>query len=402
MIRLIAFLLSLFLFLACSQKTNSLFISNSDGLIKQELIAKPDCNDPLSYAPDTFTNMKYIRVCVHILDDTKNSANFSLEEGKKFMYYLIKDANSKLSENRKMNLPEGNTTEALDPGYRYKVVPATNQPGDDGYYKHQDDELAYFVGKGRDRNNYSTDVIKKYQIGQDSIINIFVLPHHPDSVKSKTYKPLGGGIALGTALKMSGLYNNDRKSWSYSTLLNHEIGHILGLSHSWIRNDRCDDTPQHPNCWDHNSPACKGTLASNNMMDYNNSQMAITPCQLGIIHKGLSKQNARNRKLLINDWCTLDDSKEININSTIQWTGARDINHNIVIQEGGTLELNCRLSMAAGSSIKVMPKGKLILNNTRLHNDCNYNWDGIEVVSVGKESGEVISYGDPIIENVTN
>jgi len=385
---------------ACSKKLTSSFIKDAATLTELPSTEKFNCNEQLNYTPDAFSEMKYVRVCVHFLDDSTGKCNFSLDEGRKFMGFLINNANKRLGENKKMNLPVGNNTPVLDPGYRYKIVPATDDPNDDGFYKHLDNDLAYFVGKGKNRNNYSKDVIKKYQIKEDSIINIFVLPHHPDSVKSKTYKPLGGGIAIGTSLKMSGLYENDRKPWSYATLLNHEIGHIFGLSHSWIKHDRCDDTPTHPNCWDKNSkPPCDGTH-SNNMMDYNNSQMAITPCQLGIVHKGMSKLESRNRKLVIRDWCELDRSKTISISDHVVWNGQRDVKNNIIIQNGASLTIACRLSMPAGSTIRVMPKAQLILNQALVHNDCEQSWKGIELMKQGKSEGQIISYGSTEIRNV--
>ena len=56
----------------------------------------------------------------------------------------------------------------------------------------------------------------------------------------------------------------------------HELGHSLGLLHTWNQDDGCDDTPRNAGCW--------GDTCSNNMMDYNASQSALTACQLGIIH----------------------------------------------------------------------------------------------------------------------
>ena len=393
-------LFSLIYFGSCAPKLEVERIRSADQLTSYSLQEKiRHCNDQLNYAPDEWTTMKYIRINVHFVDDASGTKNFTKEEGKKFMWTLINNANKRLGDNQKMNLPVGNETPNLPTQYRYKIHPQPNDPEDDGFYVHYDDDLYYFINKGKYKNNYSRKVINKYNIGGDSIVNIFVLPHHPDSVKSKTYKPHGTGIALGSSLKMSGLYENQEKPWAFATLLNHEVGHILGLSHSWVTNDRCQDTPKHPNCWDSNgAPPCNGAH-SNNMMDYNNSQMSITPCQLGIIHKGFNKLKHKNRKVVQEDWCTFDPDSEILIDREVEWLGARDINKTIVISKTGSLKIGCRLSMAEDSKIVVEPGGVLILEECLLHNDCGYQWEGIEVQKLGDKYGEVKAYGEVTIEN---
>lgn len=396
MLRIICFITAMF-FLSCSPKLNSITLDKLDSVTAFEMEAMHNCNEALYYTPDSLTRIKYIRVNVHFMYDDQGQNNFTIEEGRQYMWSLINNANKRLLENEKMNLPPGNDTPVIPAAYQYRLH---KNDGMDAYYTHKDSELYYYVNKGKYRNNYNRDIIDKYAIGEDSIINIFVMPHHPDSVATPGYKATGTGIALGTSLKMAGLYDNDAPFWSFATLLNHEVGHILGLGHSWLKYDRCEDTPPHPNCWDNNgAPPCD-SLFSNNMMDYNASQMAITPCQLGLIHKGFNKPGSKNRKLVIRDWCDADYNRDIIIDKDTHWQGARDNVHNITVRSGVEFHIYCRLSMAAGTKITLEPGARLYLHDALIHNDCGLSWHGIIVQERKDQKAVVLASDKSRIENI--
>ena len=358
------------------------------------------CNDPLAYVPDEHTIDQVVRINVHFMCSEDNEVGFKDKKGREYMYYLIKNANKRLRENHKMELPVNNKTPNLQPQYQYRLT-GDQKEKEDGYYWHNDDELYYFINKGKNRNNYSRDVIEKYENGGDSILNIFVMPHHPDSVISKSYKPFGTGIALGNSLKIAGLVEHPEKPWEYATLLNHEVGHIFGLSHTWSSNDGCDDTPKHPNCWfPDGKNGCEGPT-SNNMMDYNHSQMAITPCQLGIVHKNFARLDGKVRKFLVPQWCNLDPSSRILIQEDTHWYGGRDVNHHITIASGASLYIHCRLSMPKAGQIIVEPGGKLVVNDAKIHNSCGDQWNGIKLLKHGSKQGQLEITGKSTIENIS-
>ncbi len=137
-------------------------------------------------------------------------------------------------------------------------------------------------------------------------------------------------------------------------------------------------------------------------MDYNTHASAWTPCQIGVVHYNMASRTRRLRNLLEPTWCTLDRTKNISIEQDIEWTSAKDMEGHIVIRDGGSLTVNCRVSMPKGGRIIIHPKGKLILNGATLNNDCDESWDGIELLSKGKNTGQVEMLNNSTITHAVN
>ncbi len=80
-------------------------------------------------------------------------------------------------------------------------------------------------------------------------------------------------------------------------VMNHEIGHVMNLDHSWNspnESDNCLDTPPNPNCWvNSSSPPCDSWVnISNNIMDYTQwYPHAYSPCQVTRIQNYLNGPN---------------------------------------------------------------------------------------------------------------
>jgi hypothetical protein len=404
-------LVSMFI-ITCTPKIERTFLKSTTIKAESVLNNNPQksnatiCQNALNYAPDMLhpnhVTMKYIRVNVHFMNASDSTQNFNKRKGIKYAQNLIKYANTPLTQNRKMFLPENNSTPILPLNYTYVLTPATDSPEDKGVYFHYDDDLYYFVQVGKNRNLGSRAVINKYNVGGDTILNLFVMPHHPDSIASPTYKLTETGIALGNSVKIAGLYEGTKDVWYFKGLINHEIGHVLGLSHTWRYNDGCDDTPENPNCWNITKTGICSEKASNNVMDYNSRQHAWSPCQIGRIHRTFANIRARSRRVLIPNWCQLHGDQHIFITDSVHWKGAKDLEGHLTIKEGGYLKISCRVSIPKNGKITVEPGATLVLDQCLIHNACGDKWEGIEIQTRRKKSGNVISLGDIRLEQMMN
>jgi len=231
--------------LACAPRVERWFAGQEDVVYRQtereEVItreARPrlrgvdPCHDGAHYIPDTSAlsqlPVKYIRLNFHFVNSLDGRHNFDETDGRRRVRELITSANNDLANNAKMTLPAGNNTPALPTRYRYLLTPRPGDPADDGIYFHYDDDLFAYVHKGKDRNLYNRSVIDHYGVQLDTVLNVFLMSHHPDSVRSATYHAGRVGVALGNALKVAGLYHSGEPGWAFRGVFNHEVGHILG------------------------------------------------------------------------------------------------------------------------------------------------------------------------------
>jgi len=405
---------------ACFIAKPVVYSTLNDFVVKEAPPAyKSPCSKFLNYAPDVknlhWHTPHYIKVNFHFLDHPNKNINFNEIEGREYVKDLIYHANQHFNNNKQMHLPVDNNTPVLPINLQYVLTPDPSIAGDDGIYFHKDTVLWYINKKDKRGlyGLYSDAVYNKYGIQKEKVLNVFMLEHHPDSIASPTYKPASNGIGKPYYAKMSNSYYNykntiagkaSKGSWHAAPLLNHEVGHTLGLLHSWTKNDGCDDTPANPNCWDNTGPPpCnEDAVISNNLMDYNNRSDALTPCQIAKMHYKISRSNSSQRKLVRADWCNYQADKTIFIKSGehIEWKSAKFIYGDIIIKAGGKLTLHCLTTMPTGSVIKIESEAALVLNNAKLYNACNDEWNGIQLVNtIGKQKGQVILVGKATIEN---
>ena len=415
--KLVYCILALSLLYSCIPTKQSQFISYADIQqlpVSYDLASNKNqkaCYDWEYYVPDTnhldHTPMRFIRLNMHWFNTSDSIYTPGEFRAKEYTVGAIRAANYDLRKNQQMYLPHGNNLPALPIQIRYLLTTDPERPRDRGIYFHYDDDEVHYVHTGKNRNLGRRNGFNKYAVQKDSVLNIFVHAHDPDSIISPTYGNYLEGCALGNFIKMVGIYCNYEKRsdyWNSRAVINHEVGHIYGLGHTWAYNDGCDDTPLHDQkCFSRTqSPECD-TMTSNNIMDNGALQNAWTPCQIGKVHARMAKLGSRQRKFLYPSWCELKDSMHIYIQDTIHWRGAKDVEGHLTIESGGHLTIGCRLSMPPGGLITIKEGGTLVLDDAHVHSDCNGAlWEGIAIEGKDDNKGEVIFIGNPKLENMRN
>jgi hypothetical protein len=285
----------------------------------------------------SINDIKYIRVNIHFMLRSDGTGNFNENNdgaghnysGYDFAFDLIDNMNFFNSYNPQLNIPTGNNIPSLDKNYYYVL--------DAVYYWNND-------------NTYNFQTINYYNQGKDkdSVINVFFSYDGSNGVNVSGY---ASSLSQYSKVKYTEIrdvweyvmaqYNGSYPLWYHpiSVTTIHEIGHLLGLSHTvrwnssspcpdgcgspvnYSCDDGCSDTPtawdiaQANNCSKH--PACgwgrgNDLDCSNNLMDYS-GDVALSPCQLNIIHTFI--ENGMNSytlcKALTSDkqYCTLNYPK---------------------------------------------------------------------------------------------
>jgi len=72
----------------------------------------------------------------------------------------------------------------------------------------------------------------------------------------------------------------------------------------------------------------------------------------------------------------------------------------LILEAGSRLVIRCKVSLPKGAKVIVKPGAELVLNSGKLYNDCDEEWEGVELWKQGREKGRLVIQNAGKIENV--
>lgn len=366
-----------------------------------------------AYVPGQALNpgaIKTIRIAVHVWQDENGGNNYPDNEATRT---LINGAIAHLG-----NDMWSNNEPPSDPVPGAPFISDTRIRVD--YYGltfHQNAALNSLVPNVHPQEDWSLQAIAEDETGEMEKCLMLHLVCPCDFVNGAgTVFPGVGGAAAGTgtggnASTMSYVVSKGRHDASQNNINSlaghwaHEIGHIMGLDHTYPPDGESCSPTFHNFLWDVFGGVCPhpgyalcnpfdpANDCTNNIMGATNEAGYYSPLQIGRVHQALARRVGRKYA-----WGYDPVPHVVQVNE--HWPFYYKSYQDIIIPAGVTLTLSCTLEMVPEAKVIVEPGGQLIIDGgTITAAQFADSWAGVEVCGYnthnqysGWRNGQYIEY----------
>ncbi len=339
-----------------------------------------------NYIPDANTATKTIKIAIHSWQDGSGGGNYiNTPADLAFLQSMVDFINNQFfNANDQPSDPLPGVPFIFDTKIRFSL---------EGVYFYADDALHGSAWNHLDMNNKA-------------------LTDHPECIEylnihfaGSTTATFGlqssiGGEHIATSGGGDGSGTGNGNGWVAAQHLSHEIGHALGLCHTWCC-DNCKEKVDptlsdflsdvfagppyslHQSAWSLD-PTLPTNTATNNMMGSTFAAGYFSPLQMGRMHRQLALGNIRN---LASGYT----AEPLEITSNEEWDFSMKLYRDLVVKSGATLTVKCFVRFVKEARVIVEPGGELILDGGHLTKSEFEDWWGGVYVSGNSSQAQIPS-----------
>ncbi|MDR0802731.1 M12 family metallo-peptidase [Fluviicola sp.] len=293
-------------------------------------------------------------------------------------------------------------------------------------------DSVYYYGTGN----------SSYHYANFSALDNFMKTNYPTSQYAMNYfmtggvypgaagmSPAGGGISCQSFYRHNPEMNatNDY-DWSYAFHFAHEIGHNLGLQHTYDSNSQtchsssvdflsdafdnsisCSDSSSGPSA---NCTVCLLPAApeNNNCMGGGTNWTYTSALQCGIMHRRLMAWPVSGSARTMRDFTNGYSAVPMDIPASETWDFPVKMYQDLVVKPGVTLTIKCEVQFVKEASLIIEPGARVIIDGGKLTNEWHDHtyWQGVQVWGTSNQyqypayQGYLNLINGAMIENAVN